>query len=70
MTELHIARMDNRYRLPKRNVKEKARLDRALRVVLEEGLDEAMRTSGTGFEGELCIRRIDAVVRFRLAAAD
>jgi hypothetical protein len=68
MDALHIRRLHNRYRLrgDMPSAQMRARLDRVLRTVLEEGLEGTLARLDLDRDEHLCIRRVHA--RLRLAA--
>ncbi|HEX3131863.1 MAG TPA: hypothetical protein VH394_31285, partial [Thermoanaerobaculia bacterium] len=70
MESLRIDRLEARYRLPLSRREESQRLDRTLRLVLDEALERALERLGYPLHEEICIREIHAPVRLRLSADD
>jgi hypothetical protein len=70
MESLHVSRLSARYRLPAGEPDARARLDRVLRGVLDEALDQALSRAGVPAHEEVCIRSVHAPARLRLAVAD
>lgn len=70
MDTLHVARLNARYRLPAGDADVRARLDRVLRGVLDDALEQALARAGIQAHEEVCIRRVHAPARLRLAQGD
>lgn len=68
METLRIDRLEARYRLPLSRREESGRLDRALRLVMDEALERALERLGYPLHEEICIREVHAPVRLRLSA--
>lgn len=70
MDTLHVSRLAARYRLPAGEPDARARLDRVLRGVLDDALDQALARAGVPAHEEVCIRRVHAPARLRLGDGD
>jgi hypothetical protein len=70
MEMLHIARFQAEYHLPPAHAGQKKRLDRLLGEMLDGSLALALERLGIPLREEICIRRIQAPVRLRMAAND
>lgn len=70
MDALHVSRLAARYRLPAGEPDARARLDRVLRDVLDEALDQALARAGVPTHEEVCIRAVHAPARLRLGSGD
>lgn len=70
MDTLHVSRLAARYRLPAGEADARARLDRVLRDVLDEALDQALARAGVPTHEEVCIRAVHAPARLRLGSGD
>lgn len=70
MDTLHVTRLRARYRIPGADPAVRARLDAALREVLDGALETALARAGVRAHDEVCIRHVDAPARLRLGASD
>jgi hypothetical protein len=73
MTDVRIGKLRRRYRLPVDDVtaSERARIDRAFNAALENELfDAALERAGISASDEVCIRRVESVVRLNTGADD
>lgn len=70
MDTLHVTRLRARYRIPGGDPVVRARLDAALREMLDGALETALARAGVRAHDELCIRHVDAPARLRLGASD
>lgn len=70
MDALHVSRLAARYRLPAGEPDARARLDRVLREILDEALDQALARAGVPAHEEVCIRAVHAPARLRLVSGD
>jgi hypothetical protein len=70
METLRIGSFRARYHLPPTERAAAGRLDRLLADMLDERLEAALEAAGVDAREEVCLRRVDAPVRVRLAAAD
>ncbi len=72
MTELRVARMRKRYRLPEETAHDdRARLDRLLASAIDgELIDAALERAGIPATDEICIRRVTSAARLRSADPD
>jgi hypothetical protein len=73
MTDVRIGKMRRRYRLPVDDVtaSERARIDRAFNAALENELfDAALERAGISASDEVCIRRVESVVRLNTGTDD
>lgn len=70
MDVLRISRLHARYRLPATAPDATPRLDRVLRAVLEDGVENALARSGVPVHEEICIRSAHVPVRLKSASAD
>jgi hypothetical protein len=70
MDTLHVTRLRARYRIPGGDPAVRARLDAALREMLDGALETALARAGVRAHDEVCIRHVDATARLRLGASD
>lgn len=70
MDTLHVTRLRARYRIPGGDPAVRARLDAALREMLDGALETALARAGVRAHDEVCIRHVDAPARLRLGAAE
>ena len=70
MQETLIGKFIAHYRLPAAALDERRTLDQVMRTALDGSLERALERAGAPGDGELCIRRIHAPVRLRLASTD
>src|SRR5262245_5957618 len=70
MRETLIGKFIAHYRLPAAAVENRRRLDQVMSTALDGSLERALERAGAPEDGELCIRRIHAPVRLRLASPD
>ncbi|EAR22004.1 hypothetical protein [Nitrococcus mobilis] len=70
MDSVFIGHLETRYRLPPSRMAERRRLDRILQAVLDESLERALERIGIAPEEELCIRRIQVLVRLPMNLTD
>jgi hypothetical protein len=70
MDTLHVTRLRARYRIPGGDPAVRARLDAALREMLDGALETALARVGVRAHDEVCIRHVDAPARLRLGASD
>jgi hypothetical protein len=70
MQEVRVGRFEIHYRLPQSRLAERRRLDQIRGVLLEEAFELALERAGLPQDGELCIRKIYAPIRLRLAGTD
>jgi hypothetical protein len=70
MDTLRVGRLRARYRLPSGQPEGRARLDRALRRMLDEVMEPALAAAGIPAREEVCIRALSVPARLRLAEGD
>ena len=70
MDTLHVTRLRARYRIPGGDPAVRARLDAALREVLDGALETALARAGVRAHDEVCIRHVHAPARLRLGPSD
>jgi hypothetical protein len=70
MEEVWIGKFIAHYRLPAAALDDRRRLDQMMRTALDGSLERALERAAAPEDGELCIRRIHAPVRLRLASTD
>lgn len=70
MQEVRIHRFETYYRLPKRALAERRRLEQVRALVLDTALELALERAGVPEDGELCIRNLFAAISLRLSATD
>ncbi len=70
MQEVRIHKFETHYRLPKRALAERRRLDQVRALVLDTALELALERAGVPEDGELCIRTLVAPIRLRLSGTD
>lgn len=70
MDTLYIRQFTARYHLRKSTRDERERLDKILRTVLDDMLEQALQHVGVPIEEEVCIRQLTIPVRLHLSAAD
>lgn len=70
METLHVTRLRARYRIPGGDPAVRARLDAALREMLDGALETALARAGVRAHDEVCIRHVDARLRLGLSASD
>jgi hypothetical protein len=70
MAALRIRALHARYHLPRPRLAARQRLDRVLRCVVDQALDQALERAGVAPEEEICIRSVQAPVTLPLSATD
>jgi hypothetical protein len=70
MDTVHVSRLSARYRIPGGDGGARARLDAALRQVLDGALEAALARAGVSAHDEVCIRAVDAPARLRMGEPD
>src|SRR5256885_726749 len=70
MTSIAIDRLNARYRIPQRAMRERPRLQRIMTDTIEHVLEGAVDRAGIERRGYVCVRDVRASVRLRLREPD
>ncbi|MQA90379.1 MAG: hypothetical protein GEU90_09095 [Gemmatimonas sp.] len=70
MTDLRLARLRARYRLPAEDAAARRRLDSLLRVLVDDALEASVARSGIAPSEEICVRNVRALTNLGLSSSD